>query len=74
MNMGIIVNSRIRELSGPEIAGYIAEMLPEMSRMARDRNLQNLASFGRVGTSTRGGFSDIGTAQPNYLLVFRLQW
>jgi opacity protein-like surface antigen len=37
-------------------------------------NLQNLASFGRVGTSTRGGFSDIGTAQPNYLLVFRLQW
>jgi hypothetical protein len=45
MNMGIIVNSRIRELSGPEIAGYIAEMLPEMSRMARDRNLQNLASL-----------------------------
>jgi opacity protein-like surface antigen len=37
-------------------------------------NLQNLASFGRVGTSTRGGFSDVGTAQPNYLLVFRLQW
>ncbi|MCC6293272.1 MAG: TonB-dependent receptor [Bryobacterales bacterium] len=37
-------------------------------------NLQNLASFGRVGTATRGGFSDIGTAQPNHLLVFRLEW
>ena len=36
-------------------------------------NLQNLSSFGRVGTSTRGGFSDIGTAQPNHLLVFRLR-
>jgi hypothetical protein len=37
-------------------------------------NLQNLGEFGRVGTSTRGGFSDIGTAQPNHLLVFRLEW
>ena len=37
-------------------------------------NLQNLANFGRVGTATRGGFSDIGTAQPNHLLVFRLEW
>lgn len=37
-------------------------------------NRQNLANFGRVGTSTRGGFSDIGTAQPNHLLVFRLEW
>lgn len=37
-------------------------------------NLQNLANFGRIGTSTRGGFSDVGTAQPNHLLVFRLQW
>jgi hypothetical protein len=37
-----------------------------------DRN--NLANFGRIGTSTRGGFSDIGTAQPNHLLVFRLEW
>jgi hypothetical protein len=37
-----------------------------------DRN--NLANFGRVGTSTRGGFSDVGTAQPNHLLVFRLEW
>lgn len=43
--MGIMVTSRRRELSGPEIAGYIADMLPEMSRMARDRNLQNLASL-----------------------------
>jgi hypothetical protein len=40
-----MVTSRRRELSGPEIAGYIADMLPEMSRMARDRNLQNLASL-----------------------------
>jgi hypothetical protein len=37
-------------------------------------NLQNLANFGRIGTGTRGGFSDVGTAQPNHLLVFRLEW
>lgn len=37
-------------------------------------NRQNLQNFGRVGTSTRGGFSDVGTAQPNHLLVFRLEW
>lgn len=37
-------------------------------------NLQNAANFGRVGTATRGGFSDVGTAQPNHLLVFRLEW
>jgi hypothetical protein len=37
-------------------------------------NLQNVANFGRIGTSTRGGFSDIGTASPNHLLVFRLEW
>ena len=43
--MGIVVNSRRRELTGPEIAGYIADMLPEMSRMARDRNLTNLAGM-----------------------------
>jgi hypothetical protein len=37
-------------------------------------NVQNLANFGRIGTATRGGFSDVGTAQPNHLLVFRLEW
>lgn len=37
-------------------------------------NRQNLPNFGRVGTATRGGFSDIGTAQPNHLLVLRLEW
>jgi hypothetical protein len=37
-------------------------------------NRQNLQNFGRIGTSTRGGFSDVGTAQPNHLLVFRLEW
>jgi hypothetical protein len=37
-------------------------------------NTQNLGSFGRIGTATRGGFSDVGTAQPNHLLVFRLEW
>jgi len=37
-------------------------------------NLLNLGSFGRIGTATRGGFSDVGTAQPNHLLVFRLEW
>jgi len=37
-------------------------------------NRQNLGIFGRIGTNTRGGFSDVGTAQPNHLLVFRLQW
>ena len=37
-------------------------------------NRQNLANFGRVGTATRGGFSDIGTAQPNHLIVFRLEF
>jgi len=34
----------------------------------------NLGNFGRVGTNTRGGFSDIGTGSPNHLLVFRLEW
>ncbi|MGH9632718.1 MAG: hypothetical protein ACRD7E_30805, partial [Bryobacteraceae bacterium] len=37
-------------------------------------NRQNLGDFGRVGTSTRGGFSDIGTGSPNHLLVLRLEW
>lgn len=37
-------------------------------------NVQNLANFGRIGTATRGGFSDIGTAQPNHLIVFRLEF
>lgn len=37
-------------------------------------NRNNLGNFGRIGTATRGGFSDIGTAQPNHLLVFRLEW
>jgi opacity protein-like surface antigen len=37
-------------------------------------NRQNLPNFGRIGTATRGGFSDIGTAQPNHLLVFRLEF
>jgi hypothetical protein len=37
-------------------------------------NLQNLQNFGRIGTGTRGGFSDVGTASPNHLLVFRLEW
>jgi len=41
--MGIAGTSRKRELTGPEIAGYIADMLPEMSRMARDRNMAGLA-------------------------------
>jgi hypothetical protein len=41
--MGIVVNSKKRELTGSEIAGYIAEMLPEMSRMARDHNMVDLA-------------------------------
>jgi len=43
LNMGIVVNSKKRELTGPEIASYIAEMLPEMSRMARDHNMASLA-------------------------------
>ncbi|MBL8212700.1 MAG: hypothetical protein JNK87_18445, partial [Bryobacterales bacterium] len=37
-------------------------------------NLQNLQNFGRIGTATRGGFSDVGTAQPNHLIVVRLEW
>ena len=37
-------------------------------------NRQSLGSFGRIGTNTRGGFSDVGTAQTNHLLVFRLEW
>jgi hypothetical protein len=37
-------------------------------------NRNNLANFGRIGTGTRGGFSDIGTGSPNHLLVFRLEW
>lgn len=45
MNMGIMVNSKRRELTGPEIASYIAEMLPEMSRLARDHKMANLADL-----------------------------
>ncbi len=37
-------------------------------------NLQNIQNFGRIGTATRGGFSDVGTAQPNHLIVLRLEW
>ena len=36
LNMGIVVNSKKRELTGSEIARYIAEMLAEMSRMTLD--------------------------------------
>lgn len=45
MKMGIMVNSKRRELTGPEIASYIAEMLPEMSRLARDHKMANLADL-----------------------------
>ncbi|MCW5976572.1 MAG: TonB-dependent receptor [Bryobacteraceae bacterium] len=37
-------------------------------------NRNNLQNFGRIGTSVRGGFSDIGTANSNHLLVLRLEW
>lgn len=35
---------------------------------------RNPLNFGRVGTSTRGGFSDIGTANFNQLLVVRIEF
>ncbi|HET8549900.1 MAG TPA: carboxypeptidase regulatory-like domain-containing protein [Bryobacteraceae bacterium] len=35
---------------------------------------RNTAAFGRVGTSTRGGFSDIGTANFNSILVARIEF
>jgi hypothetical protein len=35
---------------------------------------RNPGVFGRIGTSVRGGFSDIGTGNPNMLLVLRLEW
>jgi hypothetical protein len=38
-----MVNSRKREATGPEIAGYIADMLPEMSRLAREQKMDDLA-------------------------------
>jgi hypothetical protein len=37
-------------------------------------NTSNLQNFGRIGTAVRGGFSDIGTANANHLLVLRLEW
>lgn len=40
-----MVNSKKRELTGPEIAGYIADMLPEMSRLAREHNMDDLADL-----------------------------
>jgi len=43
--MGIMVNTRKREATGPEIAGYIADMLPEMSRLAREHKMDNLADL-----------------------------
>jgi len=45
MNMGIMVNSRKREATGPEIASYIADMLPEMSRLAREHKMIDLADI-----------------------------
>jgi hypothetical protein len=36
-------------------------------------NTLNPATFGRI-TGTRGGFSDIGTANTNSLIVLRLEW
>ena len=35
---------------------------------------RNPLPFGRVGTSTRGGFSDVGTANFNSVLVLRLEF
>lgn len=43
--MGIMVNSRKREATGLEIAGYIADMLPEMSRLAREHKMDDLADL-----------------------------
>ncbi|MDW8354894.1 MAG: carboxypeptidase regulatory-like domain-containing protein [Bryobacterales bacterium] len=37
-------------------------------------NVGDLANFGRIGTATRGGFSDIGTANAHHVLVLRLEW
>ncbi len=37
------MNESKRELTAREVASYIAEMLPEMRRMAQDRHMQSLA-------------------------------
>jgi hypothetical protein len=37
-------------------------------------NPRNVNTFGRIGTSVRGGFSDIGTANTNSLLVLRIEF
>ena len=47
---------------------------PNYGQPASTYNVRDLNNFGRVGTGTRGGFSDIGTANTNSLLVFRLEW
>lgn len=39
------MNKELLDLTGSEVAGFIADMLPEMSRLARDRNLDNLAQL-----------------------------
>jgi len=47
---------------------------PQYSNPGGSYNTNNLGAFARVGTGTRGAFSDVGTANSNMLLVLKVQF
>ena len=47
---------------------------PQFAVPGNSYNTNALAGFGRIGTGTRGSFSDVGTANSNLLLVLKAQF
>ena len=47
---------------------------PQFGVPGSSYNTNALAAFGRIGTGTRGSFSDVGTANSNLLLVLKAQF
>lgn len=47
---------------------------PQFGAPANSYNANSPAAFARIGTATRGSFSDVGTSNPNLLLVLKAQF
>ena len=47
---------------------------PQFGAPSSSYNTNALAAFGRIGTATRGSFSDVGTSNSNLLLVLKAQF
>ncbi len=47
---------------------------PQFSTPNNSFNTNALGAFARIGTATRGSFSDVGTSNPNLLLVLKAQF